>query len=93
MWWRPSSDACFRIVVLVGRLVDAERRDVAVVVGDDVADLPDDLGRVLDDDAFRVAADLAHLVIAALPEVPLDQIPRHDHPPIRPTRPNDTFSL
>src|SRR5439155_11117801 len=58
---------------LVRRLVDTEGHDLAGRAGNNVADFPDDVGRLLGDDTVRIHADLVHLVIVERAEVPLDE--------------------
>ena len=75
--------------VLVGRLVDAVGVGGAVVVDEDVAVLPDDRGKLSDDDLLRAAADARHLALADR-ESPLDHVSRHVLPPRSGPRSNDS---
>ena len=68
---RVVADDCF-----ARRLVHAERADLAVVVDDDMAVLPRDLGELALDDLARTAAHGGHLGLSDV-EAPDDHVARH----------------
>src|SRR5689334_19230190 len=62
--------------LLVRRLVDAVGTDLALVVDDDVAVLPDDLFVLLLDELARAAANLRHVRLSAV-KAAHDHVVRH----------------